>query len=239
MDFFMLYLFAPLMLEVDSYCCWNFYGGKGNQITLKQLVWNICLTAVSEMRFSFLQVLQRRTIGKLDFLKRWRQYIAGFGNVTEEFWIGEQSNVLSVLMHIWSNRVLPLAFTFSVWLSPQVWIRYMSLPTLLLGMSWGLTWAWAQREPMPCMMTSRLRQSSRSSNSLLANTVAQQVGLLLLKSFQNYQQNKNLTLRRQHEQLTDRGGDSGFFSSSWHPTHHSVGCWKSKYTATVGGIFFL
>ncbi|XP_068613846.1 tenascin-N-like [Brachionichthys hirsutus] len=33
-------------------------------------------------------VLQRRTVGKLDFLKRWRQYIAGFGNMTEEFWLG-------------------------------------------------------------------------------------------------------------------------------------------------------
>uniref|UniRef100_A0A3Q3X288 Uncharacterized protein n=1 Tax=Mola mola TaxID=94237 RepID=A0A3Q3X288_MOLML len=33
-------------------------------------------------------VLQRRTTGKLDFLKRWRQYVAGFGNMTEEFWIG-------------------------------------------------------------------------------------------------------------------------------------------------------
>uniref|UniRef100_A0A668V673 Tenascin N n=1 Tax=Oreochromis aureus TaxID=47969 RepID=A0A668V673_OREAU len=33
-------------------------------------------------------VLQRRNIGKLDFMKRWRQYIAGFGNLTEEFWIG-------------------------------------------------------------------------------------------------------------------------------------------------------
>ncbi|XP_040000537.1 tenascin-N [Xiphias gladius] len=33
-------------------------------------------------------VLQRRTIGKLDFMKRWRQYIAGFGNMTDEFWIG-------------------------------------------------------------------------------------------------------------------------------------------------------
>ncbi|XP_055084550.1 tenascin-N isoform X2 [Periophthalmus magnuspinnatus] len=33
-------------------------------------------------------VLQRRTIGKLDFMKRWKQYIAGFGNMTEEFWLG-------------------------------------------------------------------------------------------------------------------------------------------------------
>uniref|UniRef100_A0A7N8XUX1 Tenascin N n=1 Tax=Mastacembelus armatus TaxID=205130 RepID=A0A7N8XUX1_9TELE len=33
-------------------------------------------------------VLQRRTTGKLDFMKRWKQYIAGFGNMTDEFWIG-------------------------------------------------------------------------------------------------------------------------------------------------------
>ncbi|XP_061695147.1 tenascin-N [Syngnathoides biaculeatus] len=33
-------------------------------------------------------VLQRRTTGKLDFLKRWRQYVAGFGNMADEFWIG-------------------------------------------------------------------------------------------------------------------------------------------------------
>ncbi|KAM9349393.1 tenascin-N [Symphorus nematophorus] len=33
-------------------------------------------------------VLQRRNIGRLDFMKRWRQYAAGFGNITEEFWIG-------------------------------------------------------------------------------------------------------------------------------------------------------
>uniref|UniRef100_A0A8C6SUR1 Tenascin N n=1 Tax=Neogobius melanostomus TaxID=47308 RepID=A0A8C6SUR1_9GOBI len=33
-------------------------------------------------------VLQRRNIGKLDFMKRWKQYIAGFGNMTDEFWLG-------------------------------------------------------------------------------------------------------------------------------------------------------
>ncbi|XP_053294955.1 tenascin-N isoform X1 [Pleuronectes platessa] len=33
-------------------------------------------------------MLQRRTTGQLDFLKRWKQYIAGFGNMTDEFWIG-------------------------------------------------------------------------------------------------------------------------------------------------------
>ncbi|XP_061588247.1 tenascin-N isoform X3 [Cololabis saira] len=33
-------------------------------------------------------MLQRRNSGKLDFMKRWRQYIAGFGNMTDEFWIG-------------------------------------------------------------------------------------------------------------------------------------------------------
>ncbi|XP_067331571.1 tenascin-N isoform X2 [Channa argus] len=33
-------------------------------------------------------VLQRRNTGKLDFMKRWRQYVEGFGNMTDEFWIG-------------------------------------------------------------------------------------------------------------------------------------------------------
>ncbi|XP_041847340.1 tenascin-N isoform X3 [Melanotaenia boesemani] len=33
-------------------------------------------------------MLQRRNTGKLDFMKRWRQYMAGFGNMTDEFFIG-------------------------------------------------------------------------------------------------------------------------------------------------------
>ncbi|XP_054623333.1 tenascin-N isoform X2 [Dunckerocampus dactyliophorus] len=33
-------------------------------------------------------VLQRRNSGKLDFMKRWKHYTAGFGNMTDEFWIG-------------------------------------------------------------------------------------------------------------------------------------------------------
>ncbi|XP_063074993.1 tenascin-N isoform X1 [Engraulis encrasicolus] len=33
-------------------------------------------------------VFQRRNTGKLDFMKRWRQYIAGFGELTDEFWLG-------------------------------------------------------------------------------------------------------------------------------------------------------
>lgn len=50
-------------------------------------------------------------------------------------------------------------------------------------MSWDLTWAWAQRESTLYMTTLRSHQSSRSSNSLLANTAAQQVGVLLLVFF--------------------------------------------------------
>ncbi|XP_030631329.1 tenascin-N [Chanos chanos] len=33
-------------------------------------------------------VFQRRRTGKLDFMKRWRQYMEGFGNMTDEFWLG-------------------------------------------------------------------------------------------------------------------------------------------------------
>ncbi|XP_026989218.1 tenascin-N isoform X2 [Tachysurus fulvidraco] len=33
-------------------------------------------------------VFQRRNTGKLDFMKRWRQYMQGFGELTDEFWLG-------------------------------------------------------------------------------------------------------------------------------------------------------
>ncbi|TRY98095.1 hypothetical protein DNTS_028460 [Danionella cerebrum] len=33
-------------------------------------------------------VLQRRNSGKLDFMKRWRDYMKGFGELTDEFWLG-------------------------------------------------------------------------------------------------------------------------------------------------------
>uniref|UniRef100_A0AAY4A3M5 Tenascin N n=1 Tax=Denticeps clupeoides TaxID=299321 RepID=A0AAY4A3M5_9TELE len=33
-------------------------------------------------------VFQRRNSGKLDFMKRWRQYVEGFGEMTDEFWLG-------------------------------------------------------------------------------------------------------------------------------------------------------
>ncbi|XP_051556045.1 tenascin-N-like [Myxocyprinus asiaticus] len=33
-------------------------------------------------------VLQRRNTGKLDFMRRWREYIKGFGALTDEFWLG-------------------------------------------------------------------------------------------------------------------------------------------------------
>uniref|UniRef100_W5K3M1 Tenascin N n=1 Tax=Astyanax mexicanus TaxID=7994 RepID=W5K3M1_ASTMX len=33
-------------------------------------------------------VVQKRDTGKMDFMKRWRQYTQGFGELTEEFWLG-------------------------------------------------------------------------------------------------------------------------------------------------------
>ncbi|KAI5103980.1 tenascin-N precursor, partial [Silurus meridionalis] len=33
-------------------------------------------------------VFQRRNTGKLDFMKRWRQYTEGFGELNDEFWLG-------------------------------------------------------------------------------------------------------------------------------------------------------
>lgn len=143
-------------------------------------------------RSRFFQMLQRRTTGKLDFMKRWRQYIEGFGNKADEFWIGEQTSFSGFSYkemkhaHTNSNGLSLLFFTLSVCLFLQVWTRYMSSPILQLSMSWGLTWAWAQRELMRYMTTLRSHQSSRSSNSLLANTGGQQVGVFQTKEGNMY-----------------------------------------------------
>lgn len=34
------------------------------------------------------QVFQRRNTGQLDFFKRWRSYVEGFGDPMKEFWLG-------------------------------------------------------------------------------------------------------------------------------------------------------
>lgn len=39
----------------------------------------------------FIKILQRRNTGKLDFMKRWRQYMQGFGELTDEFWLGTKN----------------------------------------------------------------------------------------------------------------------------------------------------
>ncbi|KAF4117401.1 tenascin-N isoform X2 [Onychostoma macrolepis] len=33
-------------------------------------------------------VFQRRNTGKIDFMRRWREYMKGFGELTDEFWLG-------------------------------------------------------------------------------------------------------------------------------------------------------
>lgn len=35
-----------------------------------------------------LQVFQRRSTGEVDFYKRWKNYVEGFGDPTGEFWLG-------------------------------------------------------------------------------------------------------------------------------------------------------
>lgn len=38
------------------------------------------------------QVFQRRMNGKTDFYRTWSEYRAGFGNLSEEFWLGTVGN---------------------------------------------------------------------------------------------------------------------------------------------------
>lgn len=35
------------------------------------------------------QVFLRRQSGKLDFFRNWKNYTSGFGNMSDEFWLGE------------------------------------------------------------------------------------------------------------------------------------------------------
>lgn len=38
-----------------------------------------------------LQVFLRRQNGKLDFFRNWKNYTVGFGNMNDEFWLGESA----------------------------------------------------------------------------------------------------------------------------------------------------
>ena len=49
---------------------------------------NLCVSRDWDLQYITPQVFQRRNNGQMDFMKRWRQYMAGFGNMTDEFWLG-------------------------------------------------------------------------------------------------------------------------------------------------------
>lgn len=51
------------------------------------------------------QVFQRRNTGQLDFFKRWRTYVEGFGDPMKEFWLGIISGILGGL---WGRGCFPL-----------------------------------------------------------------------------------------------------------------------------------
>lgn len=42
-------------------------------------------------QFNYVQVIQNRHNGSVDFHRGWQEYTDGFGSVLTEYWIGKQS----------------------------------------------------------------------------------------------------------------------------------------------------
>lgn len=60
------------------------------------------------MAYSFSsQVFQRRQNGQTDFFRKWAEYRVGFGNLEDEFWLGNASFLLSLGEQLWLFVHLP------------------------------------------------------------------------------------------------------------------------------------
>ncbi|XP_071794462.1 microfibril-associated glycoprotein 4-like [Asterias amurensis] len=65
-------------------------------------------------------VIQRRQDGTVDFYRDWETYKAGFGNLSNEFWIGNENlRKLSELTGWWTLRVNLLD-----WVNNTAWVEY-------------------------------------------------------------------------------------------------------------------
>ncbi len=65
-------------------------------------------------------VIQRRRDGTVDFYRDWETYKAGFGNLSEEFWIGNENlRKLSESRGWWTLRINLLD-----WENNMAWVEY-------------------------------------------------------------------------------------------------------------------
>lgn len=74
---------------------------------------------VALMKASTPQVFLRRQNGKLEFFRNWKSYTAGFGNMSDEFWLGKRIPLLA------SVTLLPPPHTF--WHTLFLNLAYRSL----------------------------------------------------------------------------------------------------------------
>lgn len=56
-------------------------------------------------------MFQRRLNGKTDFYRTWSEYSAGFGNLSEEFWLGKDDpaeSYMNIIFFLANKSIIPL-----------------------------------------------------------------------------------------------------------------------------------
>lgn len=180
-------------------------------------------------------MLQRRTNGKLDFMKRWRQYIEGFGNMSDEFWIGEPGDFLGFLQKM---KHAHTSLFDLLCLSPSGLDKIYELtntPTqyeLRFDLGLGAERAYAVYDNFKI---APVKQKFKLTIGKYRGTAG---GLYqTIHSFQCLHLLADTLLKNKLLKVSNRQWWKNRGSPSRLPVHYFYGVLRNKYTPAVGGIF--